>query len=76
MTNKELQKRLNKKKWLESEKVGEDMGGQMDYCSFCLEQDLNGYCGSIQDEIDENCLCAKAYLRSKRKEKVKFADNY
>jgi len=68
MTNKERQKSLDKKKWLESEKQGYDMAGLMDYCDFCdcaddvrcLDRDYN------YEQITANCKCAKAYNRMVR----------
>ena len=63
MSNIKKQKRLDKKKWFESEKRGCDMCGQMEYCSACEIKELFGKCATTQMEREINCLCAKAYNR-------------
>lgn len=80
MTNKERQKSLDKKKWLESEKKGKDMSGYMEQCHMCDECEIvQGYkdgnphlslrCKASQEEREQKCLCATAYNRMYRKEK-------
>ena len=67
MTNKERQKSLDRKKWLESEKQCEDMSGKMEYCDYCDSQSFYMYdCEANPEEREENCLCAKAHNRMKR----------
>lgn len=68
MTNKERQRSLDKKKWLESEQQGFDMSGCMLYCEKCDYADHshpteNGKCNADQKLIEKECLCAKAYNR-------------
>lgn len=76
MTNKERQKSLDKKKWLESEKKGEDMSGQMGWCPYCehfdsdvswFHQCIIRWCTATQEEREKQCLCAKAYNRMVRR---------
>ena len=70
MTNQERQKSLDKKKWIESEKQGKDMTGNMDYCNHCYYQEICRDTQFIpQEEREEYCLCAKAYNRMKRTER-------
>ena len=70
---KETQKRLDKKKWLESEKQGYDMSGCMTYCKDCEYADhshstLNGKCYATQQEKENNYICARQYEKiTKRK---------
>jgi hypothetical protein len=70
MTNKERQKALDKKKWLESEKRKKDVSGLMTYCGYCEEQGFNRDnlipCNINQVERESNCTCAKAYNRMVR----------
>ena len=67
MTNKERQKSLDKKKWLESEKQGCDLSGAMEYCSCCSECDWwLDICTATQEERESKCLCATAYNRMQR----------
>ena len=67
MTNKERQKSLDKKKWLESEKIGFDMSGKMNYCDACVDRYLfEERCGISQEERESTCRCASAYNRMKR----------
>lgn len=67
MTNKDRQKSLDKKKWIESEKKGEDMSGAMLYCDACNKQNRTYECTATQEERESQCLCAKAYNRLQRK---------
>lgn len=70
MTNKERQKSLDKKKWLESEKKGEDLSGKMPYCNDCHNRYLfEERCGVTQEEREQKCLCATAYNRMQRARK-------
>ena len=55
MTLKDLQMRLDFEKWTESEKVGEDLCGKLNYCELC--------------EGEEEYPCAKAYNRLYEKNK-------
>ena len=55
MTLKDLQMRLDFDKWTESEKVGEDLCGKLNYCELC--------------EGEEEYPCAKAYNRLFEKSK-------
>ena len=72
MLNKQRQKSLDKKKWLESQQQGFDMSGCMPYCEFCEFADHshpteNGKCYATQDERESNHLCAKSFNRMARK---------
>lgn len=77
MTNKERQKSLDKKKWLESEKKGKDMSAKMEYCFDCdkfivykgHEKNMpcvTTRCDASQEERESQCLCATAYNRMMR----------
>lgn len=68
MTNRERQRSLDKKKWLESEKQGYDMAGLMDYCDFCdCADDVRwDYCAYSDEQMVADCKCAKAYNRMVR----------
>lgn len=55
MTLKDLQMHLDFEKWTESEKVGEDLCGKLNYCELC--------------EGEEEYPCAKAYNRLYEKSK-------
>lgn len=70
MKNIERQKSLDKKKWLESQKVSEDMTGLMFYCDYCVHKtSRNSYkrkCDTTQEQRERDCLCAKAYNRLQR----------
>lgn len=66
MTNKNRQKSLDEKKWNKSFEYGTDLSGSMAYCEFC-EFNENGECLALQEEREDDCLCAKAYNRMKRK---------
>lgn len=68
MTNKERQKSLDKKKWLESEKKNRDMSGAMKYCKYCgMQYFLFNGCDATQEEREQKCLCATAYNRMQRR---------
>lgn len=65
MTNERRQLALDKKKWLESERQGKDMSGQMSYCNYCKSKVLSVddcRCASESDRV-QRCLCATAYNR-------------
>jgi hypothetical protein len=75
MKNVERQRSLDRKKWLESEKMCFDMSGKMPYCDYCGMQGfdciLNKYvleniCTTPHEEREQKCLCATAYNRMKR----------
>ena len=68
-TNKETQKRLDKRKWLYSEFWGEDMSGQMDYCALCEYRTDHNTCSIIHEEQVEISACATAYNRYTRTQK-------
>ena len=74
MTNKQRQRSLDKKKWIESERVGGDLSGVMSHCAYCEKSFLafqsdgaTSYCGATQQERENECLCAKAFNRMKRR---------
>ena len=72
----ETQKRLDKKKWLESEKQGYDMSGCMLYCEKCQFADHSnktesGNCYATQDQRETDSLCAKAYNKMQKANKSK-----
>ena len=67
MTNKERQKSLDKKKWIESERYNLDFSGVMPYCEHCKHSTLGGNCTATQEERERKCLCATAYNRMQRK---------
>ena len=72
MTNKQRQKSLDKKKWLESEKQGFDMSGCMLYCSTCEHANHDseeGFCKASQALREKMSLCATAYNRMWRGER-------
>jgi len=66
MTNKERQKTLDKRKWLASEQAGYDTSGMSIYCHYCSKQNGDS-CQASQEERVNECLCAKAYNRMKRR---------
>lgn len=66
--NDVLQKTLDKKRWLASEKVGYDLAGKLPECGNCEFKKLTissrgNYCGETYDYRVLKCLCAKAYNR-------------
>lgn len=63
MTNVERQAKLDKDKWLLSEKEGFDRTGEMPYCFYCIYQDTYLNCKATQEERESSCLCAKAWNR-------------
>ena len=67
MTNKENQKRRNKEKWEQSEFAGEDLSGQMVWCDGCPFSISGEWCGALQEQRDNECLCAKNYNRIARR---------
>lgn len=69
MKNIERQRSLDKQKWLMSEEVSDDLSGEMTYCAYC-EYAHDGRCTATQDERVERTLCATAFNRMKRLEKV------
>ena len=64
-THLQVQKRLDKAKYLESERLHTDLSGNMDYCDFC-DQQANFKCRATQLDREMNCLCAKSYNRMVR----------
>lgn len=70
MTNKQRQDNLDKKKWLESEKLGCNLGGAMDYCQNCEHaSEDNTICLTTQEKRETEFLCAKNYNRLYKKRK-------
>ena len=68
---KELQKELDKQKWLEGEKTGKNMAGHMVYCKKCPCRDIySGYCNATYQYAVDNSQCAK--MEISRKEPVKL----
>lgn len=65
MTNREMQERLDREKWIESAREGCDLSGAMRYCDYCAAQHLER-CVASQPEREANNLCAKANNRMKR----------
>lgn len=61
MTNIQTQHRLDKRKWILSEKLGNDLSGYMDYCDFCPHRTSDKKCKLAQVDREINCICAKAY---------------
>lgn len=76
MTNPENQKRLDRKKFFESQKLKEDQSGKMDYCGSCNHQKVTSfgestYCVVDQARREKECACATAYNRMIRKNREK-----
>lgn len=76
MKNIERQNRLDQKKWIASEKNGNDLSGEMMQCHYCENQTPNGFqsdgyykhgCDATQEERETACLCAKAYNKMHKK---------
>ena len=75
MKNPELQKSLDKRKYLESQRVGYDKAGDMSYCSVCefsahcesrASKKRCDYGGTIGDFEKVPYPCATAYNRCRR----------
>ena len=66
MTNKQRQKSLDKKKWLDSEIAERDLSGSMYYCTYCAGTEGYERCCYSQEEREQYNLCAKAYNRLQR----------
>ena len=67
MTNQQRQKQLNEQKWYVSKAKRLDQSGKMDWCKYCDNKNLlEDKCVISQEEIDVNCLCARAYNRMVR----------
>lgn len=75
----ELQKKLDKRKYLESERQGKDLSGFMNYCEYCVMQ-LKDFqittennkpvftiisvgCSKSPELREKYNLCAKAYIK-------------
>lgn len=76
MTNTENQKRLDRKKWTESQKAGEDLSGKMFYCDGCKYQKMTSfgettYCVVPHERRVEEEVCSTSYNRVVRKSKKK-----
>lgn len=59
----DTQKMCDKKKYLESEKLGKDMSGSMDYCTKCEYSKSVGSCVMPHEERVRTNACARAYKR-------------
>lgn len=55
MKNSERQEKLDRQKWILSEKTGKDMCGSFDHCQVC--------------KFEKKYPCAKAYIRLHRGQK-------
>ena len=67
MNLENLQRELDRVKWLESEKTGKDMAGKMQYCFECVGRDIpNPTCNVSQELRTKNKLCAIAYTEMKK----------
>lgn len=69
----EMQKKLDEKKYLESEIANQDLGGLMDFCKNCVFQKMESNAGRIicnlnRKAIEANYVCAKNYFRNKENE--------
>lgn len=64
-TNKVLQSRLDREKYIASEKANYDKSGNMYYCSKCDAQN-NAICEATQEEREKQSLCAKAFKKWER----------
>lgn len=65
---RQLQKELNKKKYLQSQTARQDLSGRMEYCTDCYfvkfdTEKKHLICNLDQSSIDANQVCAKNYLR-------------
>lgn len=68
MKNTDRQASLDKQKWLESEKMGRNMSGEMPYCAGC-EYQVYDCCLVTHEQRVENSYCATAYNRMARRRK-------
>lgn len=81
MKNIERQRKLDEQKWLNSEGMGYDRSGCMDWCMYCDMQknEYNVYnksfwrCDIPQVDREMNCVCARAYNRMVRDKQLKGA---
>lgn len=64
-TNKVLQTRLDREKYIASEQAKYDKSGAMYYCSEC-EARNESVCEATQEERESKALCAKAFKKWKR----------
>lgn len=76
MTNKERQTKLDKTKWLVSEKFGIDTSGKMDYCLYCpyrfIDWKKENNCKAKHCEREKNNYCATAYNRMEKQARSKL----
>lgn len=67
MTNDELQRKLDERKWLLSKLKQEDLSGKMPYCAkckFCIRELYSvGVCTVPQIDREQNRYCARAYKK-------------
>lgn len=63
MSYKRDQERLDKKKYLESEKAGFDLSGHLEHCQVCPCRDDNCHCLASQDDRVKDSLCGRAYAK-------------
>lgn len=70
MTNPQRQEYLDKKRWILSEKVKHDVGGNENFCNLCEHKSTPigtpyynpvAHCNCSYEQRKENCTCAKAY---------------
>ena len=59
----QTQASCDKKKYLESEKIGKDMSGSMDYCKVCTNKKQDSTCAIQHAERVRESACARAYKR-------------
>lgn len=62
MNYKKSQERLDKKKYLDSEKIGFDVSGHLAHCQVCpCRMKGDCHCIASQEDRTKYCLCARAY---------------
>ena len=61
----DIQKKLDRHKWIASEATKEDMSGSMPYCRWCSHED-DGFCRIPHVDRIETNECAKAYNRYRK----------
>ena len=76
----ELQKKLDEKKYLQSQTARQDLGGRMLYCKTCYFLKFDQEKGHLICNLDnnsrvENQVCAKNYLRSESENESKKTEN-
>lgn len=61
MNYRKSQDRLDKKKYLDSEKIGFDLSGHLQHCQVCPCRMKDCHCLATQDDRVKYSLCARAY---------------